>query len=179
MIEQATRSPAVSLLQASHWRCLEGITLVKLGQHQVRMHITLNIYTLRLYQCMMCLIFCYELQIGDSSMVEHVSRTYEMSHIVTHCRTSLHLVEHSASHRLTSHITHPHITHCTFHIPPHRHHRPLPIAYHPTPIFLRTISSHIAHRCALSHVVAHHHTLSHIAQRTSHIARCHTLSDIA
>ena len=33
-------TPAVSLQQASHRRCLEGATLVKMGQHHVRIHIS-------------------------------------------------------------------------------------------------------------------------------------------
>ena len=40
MIEQATRSPAVSLLQASHWRCLEGVRLVKLGKHHIHIYLS-------------------------------------------------------------------------------------------------------------------------------------------
>ena len=33
-------TPAVSSQQASHWRCLEGATLVKLGQHHVRIYLS-------------------------------------------------------------------------------------------------------------------------------------------
>ena len=33
-------APAVSSRQASHWRCLEGATLVKLGQHHVRIYLS-------------------------------------------------------------------------------------------------------------------------------------------
>ena len=31
--------PTVSSRQASHWRCLEGATLVKLGQNHVRIYL--------------------------------------------------------------------------------------------------------------------------------------------
>ena len=33
-------APTVLLRQASHWRCLEGVTLVKLGQDHVRIYIS-------------------------------------------------------------------------------------------------------------------------------------------
>ena len=35
-----TPAPTVSSLQASYWRCLEGVTLVKLGQDHVRIYIS-------------------------------------------------------------------------------------------------------------------------------------------
>ena len=33
-------APTASSRQASHWRCLEGATLVKLGQHHVRIYLS-------------------------------------------------------------------------------------------------------------------------------------------
>ena len=35
-------TPAVSSQQASHWRCLEGATLVKLGQHHIWIYLSLQ-----------------------------------------------------------------------------------------------------------------------------------------